>query len=96
MAFQRVARPVGLDVREATELAAPDPRQLERHERLQQRTLPSGRSARAASHETHAAAGGRDALEQLARVAIGALVQHETALEQNLFALGHYTSKPSR
>src|SRR5688572_6030867 len=96
MSFERIARPVGLDVGEAPEIAAPNPGQLERHERLQQRTLTSGRSARAASDETESTVSGGNALEQLARVTIGPLVQHEAALEQGLFALGHYTSKPSR
>src|SRR5690606_17246252 len=45
----------GLHVREPAELTAPDPRQLERHERLQQRTARMRGASRSARNETHAA-----------------------------------------
>src|SRR6185503_8013118 len=94
--LERVAQALGLDVREPAEIAASNPRQLERRERLQQRALAPARSARAARDEAHPPVRGRHAFEQLARVAVGSLMQNERALEQHLFALCHYTSNPSR
>ena len=92
--FKTEALPIRFDVRQPPELAAPDPRQPERHEGLQQRALPRSRAARAASDETHAAVSSRHALEQLARVAVGSLMQHEAVLEQYLFALGQSDLEP--
>src|SRR5688572_55483 len=95
LSFERMAWAVGFDVREPAEVAAADPRELQRRERLQQRALALPGSTRAARDEAQAPVRGRHALEQLARIAVRSLVQHERRLEQHLFALRHYTSKPS-
>src|SRR5690606_22940863 len=83
---QGVPRAGRLDVREPAELAAAQPRQPQRHERLQPSALPAAGTARAARDDADAAMLGRDAFEQLARVAIWTLVQHEAVLEHYLLA----------
>ena len=81
LAGERIARGRGLHVREPAEVAALQPRNAQRHERLQQRALASlatRRAPRAARDEPHAAVRGRHALEQLARVPIGAVDEART------------------
>ena len=63
LAFEHEAHTVGLDVREAAEIAAPDPRQFQRRERLKERALTRRRAARATRDETHAAVRSGHALE---------------------------------
>src|SRR5690606_29232627 len=89
-------RGLRLDARQAPQIAAPDPGDPQRHKRLQQGPLPLGTEApRAACDEADAPVADGQAFEQLARIAVGALVKNVAPLEQGVLAIGHCTSKPS-
>src|SRR5690606_2113142 len=95
LGIERRRMPVRLDVRERAEIASARPRKPERRERLQQRAPPL--RTRAARDETDAPVPFRQRLDQLTRVPVRALMEHEAALEMDRLALAHdQTSKPSR
>src|SRR5690606_39220831 len=96
--LELVARALGLGLHggQPAEVAAPQPRQPERRERLEQRALAARGAPRAARDEPDAAVADGQAFEELARVAVRPLVQHEAGLEPDGLALAHDTSKPKR
>ena len=59
---------------QASELAATDPRDYERDERLQQRAPVAFRDARTLRDEADSPVPGREAVDELARIAIGTMV----------------------